>query len=349
LLRWIPSLILAGLLLAHALILAAYAFLVRDWRKLRPLLPRNLAILLVLICLNVAWFGHGPIKARYDRWRNAGEFAKVERVQLLLSDGKFVEALRARREITTPQAGQAADELLTPLLPTMVSRAIALGNKGDYVAAVALATALPPDGPNAAKRNWLLKRWTPYAEHQLQAHMAAELRASATFRRALEGPLQALDKLTREYQPRAEALDSKASRWSGGRPTHPMAPQIATASARARELGDLFLDLPANDMATRALRSEAISAAAALQRAFEESLSYANENDAKAKGRASQAFASAAEHRKNVQAMLQTLEHPPMPDSLPSGEPGHSPTARPQEPVPDDDLPGNQPNDRPAA
>jgi hypothetical protein len=307
-LRWVPTLILPSLLVAHAAAVTMYAALVRDWRTLRPILPRNLLVLGLLVGLNVGWFGAGPLARRVDRWRHPQDYVRAAEISALFDQGRYLPALQERAAMAPGTAAAALVEKRVEAEAAKIrSRAITLANHGDYVAAVALVTALPADGPDGAKRAWLLERWAPYTSRQLAIQAARHVTEVEAFVKALRAPMAAYDQLVKEVAARAEHLDPGAATRLEGRVTHPLAPQLLAGSVRAGKLAADLAALEEPGPAAGAAKGELSAAADAFKRACEASLAYANsaENDQATKAHA--AFEEAANHRESAQRMLDTL------------------------------------------
>lgn len=310
-LRWVPTLVLPGVLVAHAAAIGMYAALVRDWRAVRPILPRNLALLIVLAGVNAAWFGAGPAWRRLDRWRHPQEYVRAAEIVALFDQGRYLPALQERAAMApgTPAAA-LVEKRVAQEAAKIRARAITLANDGDYVAAVALVTALPADGPDGAKRAWLLQRWAPYTSRQLAAHAHQVHLELDGFVKALHAPMAAYDELAKELLPRAQHLDPAAATRQAGRVTHPLAPELMAGGVRAGQLVEQIKALDAPNPAAVAARGELVEAADAFKRACEASLAYANSADGELEGKARAAFDEAADHRGATTRMLEALARP---------------------------------------
>jgi hypothetical protein len=302
-----------------------YAALVRDWRVLRPILPRNLVVMALLLAVNAAWFGAGPLWRRVDRWRHPQEYVRAAEISALFDQGRYLPALQERAAMApgTPAAAMV-EKRVAAEAAKIRSRAIALANGGDYLAAVALVTALPADGPDGAKRAWLLKRWAPFTSRQLANHQRQLQAEIARFVEALKGPMAEYDQLAHELVPRAQHLDPAAATRLEGRVTHPLAPQLMAGGIRAGKLAAQLQALDAPNPAAKATRAELLQAADAFKRACETSLAYANSADGELETKARAAFDEAAGHRDATTHMLETLAHDVARDepATPAGSPG---------------------------
>ncbi|MDB5102232.1 MAG: hypothetical protein JWM80_6653, partial [Cyanobacteria bacterium RYN_339] len=271
----------------------------------------------------------GPITRRFDRWRHPQEYVRAAEISALFDQGRYLPALQERAAMVpgTPAAAMVERRVATEAAKIR-SRAIALANHGDYLAAVALVTALPNEGPDGAKRTWLLQRWAPLTSRQLAQHAAVVRTEVLGFAQALRAPMAEFDQIAREIIPRAQHLDPAAATHLGGRVTHPLAPQLMACGVRAAKLVAELKALDAPNPAAGAAKNELMEAADALKRACETCLAYANSAESAVGVKARAAFEDAADHRDATQRMLVALARESTRETAPA-TPAATPAVRP--------------------
>lgn len=301
-LTWFLTLALPCLLVLHALAIAAYAALTRDWDAVRPLLPRNA---LIMAGLALLWLVMMPVHTRANHWRFAVSYGVARQIETQLDNGQYMPALRTREAMKqdTP-ARREVDARIDKLAPKVLSQGIAMANQGDYLGAMTLVAALPPDGSEGKNRARVLALWAPYAERQRRREALLSKQVARAFAAAAKVPVGAYDRLARETMPKALQLDPTAATRVDGRTVHPLAPTLMAASVQAGEISGEAQELVAKGPADVAARAELEAAADSFKRGCEESLAYANSADDAPAERAKKAFAEARLHRANLAHML---------------------------------------------
>ena len=315
-LQWL----LPALAALHALLIAAYAALARDGRAVLALLPRNGLLIALVLGLGLAM---GPLHRRAERWHHADAYGGAAAVEQAIATGRYRDAFALGAAVmpdTPPR--RTIDAELEALQPRLLTRAIALANDGHFVAAIALAEALPPEGPLGHKRRRVLALWEAGAARE-RAHERRRQAAWLAPRIAgLQEPLTRYDALAAEIVPRALELDPAALARIGGASVHPLAPALLDATVRGKRLQHALADMPAKDAVAR-VRDELATAAGQLVRGCEESLVYANTADPHHADDAKQAFERARAARARAADVVAgdlpaTLAAPPATPAAPA-------------------------------